>query len=151
MTQTFNPIDFGFEWTNDGWYKWDSKEAHKQAMNARNQAAKEAQAKGNQIRRYVCSGQLITKGGIGTGHPEIQNVVTVYCFHVFRRKVIMKSLKDELAVTLDHFASEGDTDYQSGLRDLLTDLRHIADERGLDFDRAIEGSAEVFAEESEDV
>ena len=83
MTQTFNPIDFGFEWTNDGWYKWDSKEAHKQAMNARNQAAKEAQAKGNQIRRYVCSGQLITKGGIGTGHPEIQNVVTVYCFHVF--------------------------------------------------------------------
>ena len=36
------------------------------------------------------------------------------------------------------------TTEQSGLRDLLTDLRHVAAEMGLDFDFAVEGSAEVF-------
>ena len=37
---------------------------------------------------------------------------------------------------------------QSALRDMLTDLRHIAHERGLDFDMAVEGSGEVFYEEA---
>jgi len=41
------------------------------------------------------------------------------------------------------------TSKQSALRDVLTDLRHIADREGLDFDLAVEGSAEVHAEERE--
>jgi hypothetical protein len=38
-------------------------------------------------------------------------------------------------------------DHQSSLRDVLTDLRHLARTHGLDFDKAAQGSAEVFAEE----
>lgn len=38
---------------------------------------------------------------------------------------------------------------QSALRDILTDLRHLAAERGLSFDVAIEGSRQVFEEEHE--
>jgi protocatechuate 3,4-dioxygenase beta subunit len=38
---------------------------------------------------------------------------------------------------------------QSALRDLLTDLRHVADDLNLDFDFALEGSREVYIEEKE--
>jgi len=39
---------------------------------------------------------------------------------------------------------------QSALRDVLTDLRHIAADLGLDFDQAVTGSEEVYAEELAD-
>ena len=39
---------------------------------------------------------------------------------------------------------------QSALRDILTDLRHVAETIDLDFDLAIEGSEEVYHEEMED-
>jgi hypothetical protein len=42
------------------------------------------------------------------------------------------------------------TELQSALRDILTDARHAADHLGLDFDEAVRGSAEVFAEEQAD-
>ena len=38
---------------------------------------------------------------------------------------------------------EGTTE-QCSLRDLLTDLRHVAKKMNLDFDFAVEGSLEVF-------
>jgi len=40
------------------------------------------------------------------------------------------------------------TELQCALRDLLTDVRHAADHLGIDFDMAVEGSSEVFAEEN---
>jgi hypothetical protein len=39
---------------------------------------------------------------------------------------------------------EGTSD-QFALRDILTDLRHVCDDMGLDFDMAVEGSEEVHA------
>jgi hypothetical protein len=42
--------------------------------------------------------------------------------------------------------SEG-TGLQESLRDVLTELRHIAGEMGLDFEAAVEGSAEVYSVE----
>ena len=45
---------------------------------------------------------------------------------------------------------EGTTE-QSALRDLLTDLRHAANELGLDFEFAVEGSCEVYLIEREEI
>ena len=74
----WNPIDFGFSFTLDGWYQWDSKGAHKAALKARNAEVKKLRAAGRTVRTWRCGGQLITKGGIGTGHPQIEEIVSVY-------------------------------------------------------------------------
>lgn len=42
---------------------------------------------------------------------------------------------------------EAGTDVQSALRDLITDLRHVADVYNLDFHKALDGSYEVYLEE----
>lgn len=77
-TYTFNPIDYGFEWTNDGWYRFDYEQARKDAMAARRAKAKEMRKAGYTVRMSTISGQHITKGGIGSGHPEIHKIVSVY-------------------------------------------------------------------------
>ena len=76
--RTFNPADYTFEWTEDGWYAWDSEEAHKQALKARNDIAKELKAGGKKVKKFSTRNQLITRGGIGSGHPEISMVVNCY-------------------------------------------------------------------------
>ena len=43
----------------------------------------------------------------------------------------------------------GPSEFQTALRDLLTDIRHFVAEKGLDLDKALEGSEEVFLEERE--
>ena len=53
-------------------------------------------------------------------------------------------LKSNIQFIAQH---EGTTE-QFALRDILTDLRHAANNMGLDFDVAVEGSSEVFAVES---
>jgi hypothetical protein len=40
---------------------------------------------------------------------------------------------------------------QSALRDVLTDLRHLADEFGLDFHQAEDGSYDAYLEEREGI
>lgn len=74
----FSPIDYGFKFTADGWYQFDSAAAHKAAMKARNARAKELRAAGYQVRAFTMSGQLITRGGIGSGKPQIEVVVSCY-------------------------------------------------------------------------
>jgi len=75
--QTFNPINFGFRWVGD-WYEFDSEAAHKAALAARNAEAKRLRAAGLSVSVWTNRGQLITRGGIGSGHPQIENIVTVY-------------------------------------------------------------------------
>jgi hypothetical protein len=82
MQMSFNPIDYGFEWTADGWYKWDSKAAHAAALRERNAEAKRYAAQGRTIRKWSNRNQLISRGGIGSGRPHIEEVVTVYGFNV---------------------------------------------------------------------
>jgi hypothetical protein len=43
------------------------------------------------------------------------------------------------------------THNQFALRDILTDLRHLCDNMGLDFDQAVEGSEEVYALEASEL
>lgn len=75
--QIFNPANFNFTWT-DNWYEWDRDEAHKAARRARDEAAKAAKAQGKTVTKFTLSHQLITRGGIGSGKPQIEMVVTCY-------------------------------------------------------------------------
>ncbi len=79
MTQaTYNPIDFCFAWTEDGWYSWDGKAAHKAALAARNAEARKLRKEGRQVFTFSLPDQLISRGGIGSGRPHIEHFVTVY-------------------------------------------------------------------------
>lgn len=78
---TFNPMDYGFSWTADGWYAWDRKAGHSAALKARNTEVKRLRATGFRCFKSSSAGQLITRGGIGSGHPQIEAVVTVYHFN----------------------------------------------------------------------
>jgi len=78
---TFNPVDYGFLFTR-GWYAFDDMSAHKAARKARDDMAKKAKRDGLQVKKSRRSGQLITRGGIGTPNPEISVIVTVYCLSI---------------------------------------------------------------------
>ena len=75
----FRPIHFGFTWTDDGWYRFDHNAAHKAAFLARNARARQLRRSGKKVRMWMLKGQLVSQGGIGSGHPHIELVVTVYC------------------------------------------------------------------------
>lgn len=75
--QTFNPIDYTWNWTAT-WYAWNRTEAHKQALAARNAEAKKLRQQGKRVHCQTLKGQRITRGGIGSGHPQIEQVVSVY-------------------------------------------------------------------------
>ena len=84
MQQIYNPIDYCFKWTDDDrMYEWDRTEAHKQARAARNKRAKELRAKGKHVTSFSLSGQLISRGGIGSGNPHCDFIVTAYGLNVY--------------------------------------------------------------------
>jgi hypothetical protein len=77
----FNPINYGFRWTKD-WYEWDAKAATAAAKRDRDAEAKRLQAQGYTVRKWSNARQLVRRGGIGSGHPEIDEVVTVFMLDV---------------------------------------------------------------------
>jgi hypothetical protein len=83
----FNPVHYGFKWTEDGteygWYEFDHKAAHKLALQARNAVAKAAEREGKRVHKWTSGGALMTRGGIGSGHPQIEVVVSVYYLEVY--------------------------------------------------------------------
>jgi len=56
-------------------------------------------------------------------------------------------LKKRLNLLLNSYSAEEGTTPQNALRDILTDLRHLADDLALDFDLAGIASEEVYDEE----
>lgn len=78
MELKWNPIDFNFRWTIDGWYEFDRRAAHRAALAARNVEARRLRAAGRVVKTWTVSGNLITKGGIGSGFPHIEEVVSIY-------------------------------------------------------------------------
>ncbi len=78
----FSPINYGFQWTN-GWYTFNREAAQKEALKARNLFAKEEKKRGRKVVNFSLPGQLITRGGIGSGHPQIEVVVNVYGCNVY--------------------------------------------------------------------
>ena len=73
----FDPIDYGFRWTED-WYEFNRSVAIHQARKARDAQARQLKAKGREVRKFTLGSQLRTMGGIGTSRPEIELVVPVY-------------------------------------------------------------------------
>jgi hypothetical protein len=78
MQLAFNPVDYHFEWTSDGWYSWDKAAAVKAARKARDEAARRLKAEGRDVHKWSLPGQRITRGGIGSGNPEVDFHATVY-------------------------------------------------------------------------
>lgn len=85
--RTFNPVDFGFEFTAPeagqefGWYRFDRQTATKAARKARDSEAKRMANDGYTVRKFSMPNQLITRGGIGSGRPQIEEIVTVFGFN----------------------------------------------------------------------
>jgi hypothetical protein len=85
-TESFNPADYAFKWTEDrvqpgcslGWYEWSYDIAHRIAKEERDSQYKLYKSKGLKVRRWVLKNQTIRRGGIGSGHPDIELVVNVY-------------------------------------------------------------------------
>jgi hypothetical protein len=79
---SFVTTDYHFTWTAD-WYTWDGKAAKKAAMAERNAEAKRLRAEGWTVR---CGSQasLMSKGGIGSGHPHIELWATAYTLSATR-------------------------------------------------------------------
>lgn len=82
--KVFDAISYGFEWTEDGWYRFDRKAAMSAALKARNAEAKRLRAEGWTVRVFTLKDQLRTMGGIGSGHPEISEMVNAYGFNASR-------------------------------------------------------------------
>jgi hypothetical protein len=80
-TQRFNPINYGFTFTAD-WYEFDSKAAHAAARKARSEEAKRLRKEGRKVKCFTNGKQLMTRGGIGSGKPQIDVWVSVYCLAV---------------------------------------------------------------------
>ena len=74
-----------FKWTGDGddrWYEFDSRLAHKEALRERNAAARQLRKEGHTVTCWTLPAQLRTLGGIGTGNPLIEEVISVYFYQV---------------------------------------------------------------------
>lgn len=81
MQLAFCSVDYCFSWT-DTWYTWDEKEARKQAYAARNAKAKSLRDEGKTVVKWSNRDQLVRRGGIGTGHPEIDLFCNVFMLDV---------------------------------------------------------------------
>lgn len=80
MQEHFSPLDTEhFAWTEDGWYSYDPKAAHKAALKARNARAKALEAMGYRVHKTTFPNQLVRRGGIGSGKPDVDFVVSAYC------------------------------------------------------------------------
>jgi hypothetical protein len=82
MQRIYCPVDFCFSW-DAGWYTWDRKEGQAAARQARNAEVKRLRKEGWEVSTFSLPGQLVTRGGIGSGHPEVEFHVTGYGFNVF--------------------------------------------------------------------
>jgi hypothetical protein len=84
-TVTFNPINYGFRWTED-WYEYDGKVAEDAAKKARDDYAAELKRDGYTVKKRSRRNNLISRGGIGSGHPHIELVVPVYSVVTIERR-----------------------------------------------------------------
>lgn len=75
--EIFSGIDHGFAWTDD-WYEWDAKAGNAAALKARNARLKELRKQGKNPRGFTLGNQLVSRGGVGSGHPHIEEFTKCY-------------------------------------------------------------------------
>lgn len=85
MQRIYNPIKFEFSFNDENLYTWHSKNAHKIARQQRDADAKEWKRRGYRVKKFSLQNQLVKAGGIGSGNPEINEIVTCYGFNVLDR------------------------------------------------------------------
>ena len=78
--KSFNPMRYNFTWTADNWYAFDYAAAHAAAKAARDEEARALKAEGYAVKKRSRGNCLMSVGGIGSGHPQIDMIVTVYSF-----------------------------------------------------------------------
>lgn len=79
----FNPVNYCFKWTED-WYDWDSATGKKEAMKARNDYARELKKQGYTVKKWTLKDQLVRRGGIGSGHPDVEFWTNSYYVDAFK-------------------------------------------------------------------
>jgi hypothetical protein len=82
QSKSYVTTNYCFVWTAD-WYEWDAKAAKKAAMAERNREAKRLRADGWTV---ACGSEasLMSKGGIGSGHPHIELWATAFTLRATR-------------------------------------------------------------------
>lgn len=60
------------------------------------------------------------------------------------------SLQHALRQAIDEWQKAQRTDFRCAFRDALTDMIHVADNAGIDFDEALEWANEVYFEECQE-
>lgn len=87
IQESYNPVDYWFTWPENGpdadWYEWDYRAGHAEAKRVRNERAKELRAAGYRVKCCTEPNQLISRGGIGTGKPHIELIVTCYMLNAY--------------------------------------------------------------------
>lgn len=83
IQRTFLPVDYFWQWT-ENWYEWDSKAAHSAAKKARNAEAKRLEGLGYTVKKWSNPKALISRGGIGSGHPHIEVYCSAYGLEAWR-------------------------------------------------------------------
>ena len=85
----FDPIDYGFRWTDDdscggmGWYDYDAS-AEKRARKDRDDFARRERKAGKTV-KCSTNRSIRRMGGIGSGHPDIELVVPIFRALVIER------------------------------------------------------------------
>ena len=111
MQHIFNPLNFGFTWTADNWYNFDHEAAHKEALKARNAMARKLRKEGHKVSCFSLPNQLVSRGGIGSGHPHIELVINSYGLNAYKIK------ENKLSLMLEAVPNP---DYQGGSRASVT-------------------------------
>lgn len=79
--ESFSPLKYGFKWVRD-WYSFNREHGVEMAKFERDQRARELKKQGKKVRKFTLRHQMVRRGGIGTGHPEIDLCVNVYCLQI---------------------------------------------------------------------
>lgn len=79
----YSPTRTGhFRWTDNNWYEFDHVAAHQAAKKQRDDHAADLRKRGYLVKKFTHAKQLMTMGGIGTGNPQIELIVTCYGLNV---------------------------------------------------------------------
>jgi hypothetical protein len=84
IQKIYNPTDYTFNWTEDGWYTFDCKAGQKQAMKARNEEAKKLVKDGWKVTKFSLPDQLLSFGGIGSGKNHIEVICNCYGLNAYK-------------------------------------------------------------------
>lgn len=79
--EIFSSINYGFEWVDD-WYKFDPVAAEAAAKADRDARAKALKTQGFAVKKFRLANQLVSRGGIGSGHPHITLIVHSYGLNI---------------------------------------------------------------------